>query len=106
VPSWGSFSYAFGPIIAIALVGVFALVLRWAFGRGASVVGGPGRPGDPSEYGLLVPIATPRTLREGQAMQSRLQGAGIRANLTTSLRGPVLMVWPDDVDAARGVLAS
>jgi hypothetical protein len=104
VPSWGSFSYAFGPIVAIVLVGVFALVLRWAFRRGASVVAGPGRPGDPSEYGLLVAIATPRTLREGQALQRRLQDAGIRANLASTVSGPALMVWPADADAARSLL--
>ena len=105
MPSWGSFSYAFGPIMAIGLVGVFALILRWAYRRGSSVVAAPARPGQADEYGLLVPVASPPTYVEGEMLRRTLEDAGVRANLASTLDGPRLMVWPQDESRARAVLS-
>lgn len=106
MPAWNSFSFAFGPIVAVALVGVFALILRWAFSRGSSVVAAPPRVGGAEEYGLLVPIASPQNYVEGEILRQRLESQGVRANLASTLDGPRLMVWPADADKARAVLAS
>jgi hypothetical protein len=106
VPAWNSFSFAFGPIVAVVLVGVFVLILRWAFSRGSSVVAAPPRPGAVAEYGLLVPVATPQTYVEGEMLRQRLEGQGVRANLASTLDGPRLLVWPGDEEKARQVLAS
>ena len=106
VPAWNSFSFAFGPIVAVALVGVFALILRWAFRRGSSVVAAPPQPGSAAEYGLLVPVASPSTYVEGEILRQRLESRGVRANLATTLDGPRVLVWPDDAERARQVLAT
>ncbi len=105
VPAWNSFSFAFGPIVAVVLIGVFALILRWAFSRGSSVVAAPPRRGTVEEYGLLVPVAAPQNYVEGEIMRQRLESRGVRANLASTLEGPRLMVWPGDEDRARQVLA-
>lgn len=102
--SWGSFSYAFGPLVAAVLVGVFVVILRWAFRRGSSVVAAPPRPGQAEEYGLLVPVAAPATYIEGEMLRRTLEDAGVRANLASTLDGPRLMIWPQDEARARAVL--
>jgi hypothetical protein len=106
VPAWNSFSFAFGPIVAVALIGVFAVILRWAFGRGSSVVAAAPRPGTVEDYGLLVPVASPATYIEGEVLRRRLEDSGVRANLATTLDGPRVMVWPADEARARSVLAT
>lgn len=106
MPSWNAFSFAYGPLMAIVLVGVFILILRWAFRRGASVVAAPARSGRDADYGLLVPVAAPATYIDGELLRRRLEDAGVRANLATTLDGPRLMVWPPDVERARQLLAS
>ncbi len=105
VPAWNSFSFAFGPIVAVVLVGVFALILRWAFSRGGSVVAAPPTLGPDDDYGLLVPVASPSTYVEGEILRRRLEDQGVRANLASTLDGPRVMVWPVDEAKARAVLA-
>ena len=105
MPSWGSFSYAFGPLVAVGLIGLFVVILRWAFSRGSSVVAAAPTPGSAHEYGLLVPVATPGTYIEGELLRRGLEDAGIRATLTTTLDGPRVMVWPQDEDRAKELLA-
>jgi hypothetical protein len=104
VPSWGSYSYLFGPMIAFGLVGLFALLLRWAFGRGRSLVARPGRPGHADEYGLLVTVAAPPTFVEAELVRRRLQDAGVRATLAPTIEGPRVLVFPQDERAARALL--
>lgn len=105
VPAWNAYSFAFGPVIAVLGILVLVLILRWAFGRGSSVVAGPARSGPPSEYGMLVAIASPSTYIEGEIWRRGLQEAGLRANLAQTNEGPRLMVWPADVETAKKVLA-
>lgn len=105
MPSWGSFSYAFGPLVAVGLIGLFVVILRWAFSRGSSVVAAAPTPGTADQYGLLVPVATPGTYIEGELLRRGLEDAGIRATLTTTLDGPRVMVWPNDEDRAKELLA-
>ncbi len=105
VPAWNAYSFAFGPVIAVLGILVLILILRWAFGRGSSVVAGPARSGPPSEYGVLVVIASPRTYIEGEIWRQGLLEAGLRANLAQTSDGPRLMVWPEDVENANTVLA-
>lgn len=104
MPAWNSFSFAFGPLIAAALIGLLVLILRWSHSRGASVVAAPARQGNVDEYGLLVPVASPATFIEGEMVRKRLEDSGVRANLATTLDGPRVLVWPDDVERARRLL--
>ena len=106
MPAWNSFSFAFGPLVAVVLIGVFVVILRWAFSRGGSVVAAAPRPGTSEEYGLLVPVAAPATYVEGEILRRRLEDSGVRANLATTLDGPRVMVWPSDEARAREMLAS
>jgi hypothetical protein len=57
------------------------------------------------EYGLLVPVASPGSYIEGEVMRRTLEDAGIRATLTQTLDGPRVMVWPQDVDRSKDILA-
>lgn len=101
---WSDLSYFTAPAFALLGVGALVLVLRWAFSRGHSVVAASPRPGTSGEYGLLVPVAQPGSLIEGEILLRRLQEAGLRANLATTLDGPRVMVWPGDLQRARDVL--
>ena len=104
MPAWNSFSFAFGPLMAVALIGVLILILRWSHSRGSSVVAAPEKQGRTDEYGLLVPVASPATYIEGEMLRQRLEAHGLRANLATTLDGPRVLVWPDDVERARAFL--
>ena len=80
------------------------LILRWAFARGGSVVERAAKPGNPDEYGMLVPIASPSNYIEGEVLRRCLVDAGVRASLAQTNDGPRIMVWPKDVEAAKQVL--
>lgn len=99
---WNSF--LFEPLVAFAGIGVLSLLLRWAFGRGGSLVARPPRPGTPEEYGLLVAVAVPRDEPEGQAWLRALEDQGLRATLARTKQGPRLMVFAGDEERARAIL--
>lgn len=104
MPISNSFSYAFGPIVALIGVGAMVLVLRWAYARGTSLVAAPPKSGSPDEYGLLVCVDSPSDYIQGEITRRKLEDSGIRANLAQTLDGPKIMVWPNDVDQAKRVL--
>lgn len=104
VPSWGSYSYAFGPVMAVVVLVALVIILRWAFSRGQSVVAPPAQPGPETEYGMLVSIAEPRTEEEAGVLQASLRRAGIRCSVARTTDGLRVMVWPADADRAQGVL--
>jgi hypothetical protein len=85
-------------------IGIMILILRWAFARGTSVVERPAKTGNPDEYGMLTPIATPNNYIEGEVLRRTLVDAGIRASLAQTNDGPRIMVWPKDVDSANAIL--
>jgi hypothetical protein len=101
---WGSYSFAFGPVLALAAVGVLTLLLRWAFSSGSSLVERRPQVGGEGEYGLLVPVAEPPTFIEAEVMRRRLVDAGVRATLAPTSDGPRVLVFPEDVRTARIVL--
>lgn len=90
--------------MAFSGLGIMVLVLRWAFARGGSVVERPAKTGNPDEYGMLVPIASPTNYIEGEVMRRSLIDAGLRASLAQTNEGPRIMVWPKDVESARKIL--
>jgi hypothetical protein len=105
VPTLGSYSYMWGPLVALATLGVLVVLLRWTFSRGDSLVSRPGKPGTPRDYGLLVSVASPSTYVEGEIARRRLEDAGLRATLAHTTAGPQLMVFSADEARARAVLA-
>ena len=107
VPVGNSFSYVFGPMVAFIAIGVLVLVLRWAFNsKKTSVVAAAAKPGPETDYGMLIAVAAPSNYVDGEMLRRRLEDAGIRANLATTLDGPRVMVWPSDEQRARAVLTS
>ena len=105
MPGWGSYSYVFGPLTAFLAVGVLALLLRWTFRRGGSLVERRPRPGAAGDYGLLIAVAAPGSYVEGEVLRRQLVSAGLRATLAQTDDGPRLMVFADDEKTARTVLS-
>lgn len=99
-----SYSFIFGPVMAVIGVGVLVLLMRWAFSRGGSLVPPPVRPGTPDDYGVLVPVATPTNYADGERLRLMLTSVGIRATLAFTVEGPRLMVFPQDESIARATL--
>ena len=99
---WGSYSYAFGPVVAFAVLGLLILMLRWAFRRGGSLVVAKGRE---DQYGMLTPIAAPDDYISGELLRRRLSDQGVRANLATTLDGPRILVFPEDAERAKQILS-
>lgn len=101
VPDWSAL------ITSVAVVGVLAVLLRWAYGgRSRSLVERRPRQGGAGDYGLMVAVAAPGTFIEGEVSRQRLETAGIRARLVTTNDGPRLMVLEEDASRARRLLAS
>ena len=94
----------FKSLAGFAVVAVFILILRWAFTSGNSLIERPSKRGKSDEYGLFVPIASPKNHIEGEMLRQKLLTAGIKANLTQTLDGPKLMVFKKDIGIARAVL--
>ncbi len=103
---WGSFSFAYGPLVAFVAVGLFALILRWAFSHGHSLVERRSAPGEEGDYGLLVTVAEPGTFMEAEVIRRTLVDHHIRATLAPTRQGPRVMVFPQDASIARAVLAA
>ncbi len=104
--SWGSYSYAFGPVVAFCALGLLVVLLRWAFSRGHSLVERRPHAGTEGEYGLLVPVASPETFVEAEVIRRRLLDHNIRATLAPTTDGPRVLVFPSEVKAAEAVLRS
>ena len=105
VGSFSSYSFLFGPLVAMAVVGLLALVLRWVV---------PNRPSaaDPArleavkrrDYGLLVAVAAARDEVEAEFVRATLARFGIRTTLARTDGGLRVMVFPEDAARARSVL--
>ncbi len=102
--AWGSYSFVYGLLVAGLTVGVLAVLLRWTFARGQSLVARPVRSGAEGDYGLLVPVARFASVIEAELNRSRLTGAGVRATLASTSSGLCVMVFADDERIARAVL--
>lgn len=104
MPEWESYSYAFGPLVALVAVLVLVLLLRWTFSRGGSLVQRRPESGSETDYGLLTAVAKPATFVEAEMLRRRLLDHGIRATLAPTTEGPRVMVFPDDAHLAGEVL--
>ena len=72
-------SLFWAPFVAFGVVGVLALILRWAWsGRKDSLLSTPARSGAEGDYGLLVPVAVPRDAQDGQRLAQQLDEHGVR----------------------------
>jgi hypothetical protein len=99
----GLFLSSFGGFFA---VGVLALILKWAFARGKSVIERTPKIGGEDEYGSLVVVASPNNHIEGEILRLKLVDAKIKATLTQTKDGPRLFVFANDEKIARAILKS
>ena len=97
------FFSSFGGFFA---VGLLALILKWAFARGKSVIERTPKIGSEDEYGALVVIASPSNHIEGEILRLKLTDSQIKATLTQTKDGPRLFVFARDEKIARTVLKS
>lgn len=100
----GGFSYLVGPTAAFIVIGLLALLLRWAFARGGSLVERPAQRGRPEDYGLLVTVATPDNPGLAEDMHARLESAGLRSTVVATESDVRVMVFPTDLEQARAEL--
>jgi hypothetical protein len=103
---WAGNEWAFlwGPGVALVVVGLLALMLRWAFSHGSSVVERPARAGHEDEYGALVPVASPGSMVEAELLRLRLVDGGLRATVARTVEGPRVLVFPEEARTARALL--
>jgi len=104
VPTWGSYSFAYGPVIALLAVGLLVVLLRWTFRRGGSLLERAPRSGPASDYGLLVPVAEPATFAEAELIRARLVAHGVRATLAPTTEGPRVLVFGEEASVARALI--
>ena len=94
--------YWIGPIIAFAVVGGLALVLRWTFGT-QRFFGHRPAPAS-NDFGLLRAVATVDSAGAANALRAVLSDASIRATTAPTVDGRVaVLVFPADLERARRV---
>ena len=90
----------------LLLMAVVVVALRWTFGGDRTVpTARLGDPADPDAFGLLEEVSRVPGAVAAEVLRGRLAAAGIRA--TCSRDGPAyrILVFPDDLKAARVVLS-
>ena len=94
-------------VIALIVVGLLALVMRWVFRPPRPHVH-PKRPVDATEavdLGLLAVVLSGLSRQEAQERRARLGEAGIRSSLSARRDGGVdVLVFRADLDRARILL--
>lgn len=95
--------YAVGPVVAVVVMALLVLFMRWAFGTGY----GRDRRRPARDDGLLVCVATLSRRESGLALRAVLSDAGIRSTVRTPVPGRAdVLVFPEDAERARGLAAS
>ena len=95
------FLQGFGGFFALLIL---SPLLRWTVSRGKSHVARPAKSGNSDEYGLLVPVSRPTNFVEGEIARRKLLDSNIRANLVQAKDGIALLVFPEELSAAKAVL--
>ena len=88
------------------VVGVMALILKWAFSKNKSVVERAKKIGNEDEYGLLKVAASPKNHIEGEMLRQKLLSVGIKASLSQTKTGPKILVFEKDLKIAKATLNS
>ena len=103
VDAGNSSHFVVGPVIAIVMVCLLAVLSKWIFsGRRRTPVA---RTGAPADHGLLRPVAELPDRPAALAMRAVLSDAGIRSTFGVRRDGRVqLLVFPDDEDRARALV--
>lgn len=102
VDAGNSSHFVVGPVIAIVMVCLLAVVAKWVFGSGRPRSADADRPGTPVDHGLLRPVADLPDRPAAMALRAVLSDAGIRSTVGVRRDGRVqVLVFPDDEQRAR-----
>jgi hypothetical protein len=88
------------------VVGLLALLLRWAYSNNNSLIERDKKIGSDDEYGLLKVAASPKNHIEGEMLRQKLLSVGIKATLSQTKTGPKILVFEEDLKIARATLNS
>lgn len=95
MPSWASYSYAFGPVVAFCGLLLVMFLLRRAFRANRSGL---------ADDEVSAPLLGPHTWREVNSVAQRLRRAGIRHRVVDLGHSYQLRVPADDLAAARSAM--
>lgn len=105
-----SYSFLFGPMVAMAALGVIIGICRWVFStshREGSDARRLAKLAPRGDYGLLVPVATARTEADVAMLREVLADAGIRSTTgAASGGGTEVLVFRADANRARELVSS
>ena len=88
------------------MVGLLAIILRWAYSSSNSLIERDKKIGSEDEYGLLKVAASPKNHIEGEMLRQKLISVGIKATLSQTNTGPKILVFEEDLKIARATLNS
>ena len=88
------------------MVGLLAIILRWAYSSSNSLIEKDKKIGSEDEYGLLKVAASPKNHIEGEMLRQKLISVGIKATLSQTNTGPKILVFEEDLRIARATLNS
>lgn len=88
------------------IVGLLALILRWAYSSNKSLVEKDKKIGNDDQYGLLKVAASPKNYIEGEMLRQKLLSVGIKATLSQTNTGPKILVFEKDLKIAKATLSS
>ncbi len=97
MPSWGSFSYAFGPLFALGALLLVVVLLRRTFRRDRTEL---------TDEDVMAPLLGPHTWNDVNRLGRSLTAAGIRHRVVDLKSSYQLQVPADDLAAARAVMNS
>ena len=88
------------------VVGLLALLLRWAYSNNNSLIERDKKIGSEDEYGLLKVVTSPKNHIEGEMLRQKLLSVGLKATLSQTKTGPKILVFEEDLKIARATLNS
>lgn len=106
MPVVSSAHFLLGPVVALAALGLIALMCRWVFSteqRDERQAARLEKALTSRDYGLLVPLTAVRTDEDAQMLRAVLLEAGIRSNITPERE---LLVFTKDLARARTLVAA
>jgi hypothetical protein len=105
-----SYHYMIGPTLALAMLGVIVLICRWTFStkiRDDRMARARAAARERGDFGLLVPVATTRSVDDADLLRGVLCGAGIRSTVTAGDGGGWrLMVFRQDATRAESLIGT
>ena len=88
------------------VVGILAIILRWAYSSNNSLIERGKKIGSDDQYGLLKVAASPKNHIEGEMLRQKLLSVGIKATLSQTNTGPKILVFEKDLKIAKTTLDS